>query len=210
MRSIQWYFDFVSPFPYLQLLQFHQLPADVTIDCRPILFSRLLDYWGNKGPAEIPAKRRFTFRHVQWQAERLGLPLRFPPRHPFNPLRPLRLAIALGCRREAIERIYRFIWGEGRDIDDAANWRALLASLGVEEGDALVGDPQVKEALRQMTEEAIARGVFGVPTVIADGELFWGADATPMLLAHLAAPGLFDTPEMRRVGDLPVGMQRKT
>lgn len=209
MRRVQWYFDFVSPFPYLQLLQFERLPADVAIDCRPVLFSRLLDYWGNKGPGEIASKRRFTFRHVQWQAERLGIPLRFPPRHPFNPLRPLRLAIALGCGREAVERIYRFVWGEGRDIDDAANWQALLASLGIEDGEAKVNDPQVKDTLRRMTEEAIAQGVFGVPTVIAEGELFWGCDALPMLLEHLAAPGLFETPEMRRVSDLPVGMQRK-
>lgn len=209
MRRIEWYFDFVSPFPYLQLLHFHQLPEDVVVECRPILFSRLLDHWGSKGPAEIPEKRRFTFRHVQWQAERLGLPFRFPPRHPFNPLRPLRLAIALGCRREAVEHIYRFIWGEGRDIDDAANWRALLASLGVEDGDALVNDPKVKNALRSATEEAIARGVFGVPTIIAGGELFWGFDALPMLAEHLDAPGFLDTPEMRRVGELPVGLQRK-
>ncbi len=209
MRRIQWYFDFVSPFPYLQLMHFHRLPPGVEIECRPVLFSRLLDYWGNKGPAEIPAKRRFTFRHVQWQAERLGIPFRFPPRHPFNPLRPLRLAIALGCRREAVERIYRFIWGEGRDIDDASSWQALLASLGVEDGEALVNEPKGKDALRQMTEEAIAAGVFGVPTVIADGELFWGFDALPMLVEYLESPQLFGTDEMRRVSDLPIGMQRK-
>lgn len=209
MRHIQWYFDFVSPFPYLQMSLFHQLPPDVAVDCRPILFSRLLDQWGNKGPGEIPPKRRFTFRHVQWLAGHLGVPLKFPPRHPFNPLRPLRLATALGGSREACGQIYRFIWGEGRDIDDADNWRELLARLDLADGDALVNDPQVKEKLRQETEAAIARGVFGVPTVVAGDELFWGCDALPMLIEYLENPESFDTPEMRRVSDLPVGMQRK-
>lgn len=210
MRRIQWYFDFVSPFPYLQLLHFDQLPEDVVVECRPILFSRLLDHWGSKGPGEIPPKRRFTFRHIQWQAERLGVPLKFPPRHPFNPLRPLRLATALGSTREACETIFRFIWGEGRDIDDAESWRELLSRLGLKDGDALVNDPGVKEKLRRETEEAIARGVFGVPTILAGDELFWGFDALPMLIDYLDSPERFDTVEMRRVGDLPVGMQRKT
>ncbi len=102
------------------------------------------------------------------------------------------------------------IRGEGRDVDDAGDWCELLDRLGLADGDAVVNEPQVKEKLRRETEDAISRGVFGVPTVIAEGELFWGCDALPMLIDYLESPEKFDTPEMRRVSDLPVGLQRKT
>ena len=210
MRPIDWYFDFLSPYPYLQMHYFHRLPGDVLVQPRPVLFSVLLDHWGNKGPAEIPPKRRFAFRHVQWQAAQLGVPLRFPPAHPFNPLRPLRLAIALGSGMDVVERIYRFIWRDGKDTENPEFWRELLDTLGVGDGDALIGDPKVKAALRTNCDAALAAGAFGVPTVVVDGELFWGFDATPMLADYLDSPQKFETAEMRRVGDLPVGMQRKS
>jgi 2-hydroxychromene-2-carboxylate isomerase len=82
----------------------------------------LLKHWDNKGPAEIPAKRRFTYRYVQRLTGRIGIPLRMPPAHPFNPLRVLRLSIALANRLEAVREILRFIWQEGRDPGTAADW----------------------------------------------------------------------------------------
>ena len=208
MRRIEWYFDFLSPFPYLQMHEFHRLPDDVAVQPRPVLFSAMLDHWGHKGPAEIPPKRRFMFRHVQWQADRLAIPLRFPPAHPFNPLRPLRLAIALGSGMDVVERIYRFIWRDGKDTDNPDHWRELLDDLDVIDGDVLVGDPKVKAGLRANCDAALAGGVFGVPTIIAGGALFWGFDATAMLVDYLNSPQTFETAEMRRVGDLPAGMQR--
>lgn len=210
MKSIDWYFDFISPFAYLQHEQLGRLPPDVVVNFRPVLFGVLLDHWSAKGPAEIPPKRRFTFRHVQWQAGQLGIALRFPPRHPCNPLPPLRLAIALGCARDAVATIFRFIWAEGMDLDNPQAWRELAARLGVKDADALIGTPEVKAGLRSSCGAAIAAGVFGVPTSIVDGELFWGADATQMLVDYLARPESLDTPEMRRVSDLPYGARRKT
>ncbi|RQP33687.1 DsbA family protein, partial [Burkholderia ubonensis] len=91
-----WYFDFVSPFAYLQLEQFERLPPTLTIEPRPIVLGALLAHWGQKAPAEIAAKRVFTYRHAQYRADKLGIPFRMPPAHPFNPIKPLRLAIAMG------------------------------------------------------------------------------------------------------------------
>lgn len=209
MTTIDWYFDFISPFAYLQHEQLGALPANVTLNLRPVLFGVLLDHWGGRGPGEVPPKRRFVFRQVQWQAARLGIPLRFPPRHPSNPLPALRLAIALGCRREAIATIFRFIWAEGRDTDDPQAWGELCARLGAADAEALIGAPQVKAALRANCDSAVAAGVFGVPTAIVDGELFWGADSTQMLIDYLERPESLDTPEMRRVSGLPYGARRK-
>ncbi|HXH03288.1 MAG TPA: 2-hydroxychromene-2-carboxylate isomerase [Candidatus Competibacteraceae bacterium] len=209
MRFLDWYFDFISPFAYLQQESFSRLPTDVAVRPRPVLLAGLLGHWGQKGPAEIPGKRRFTYRHVYWLAGHHGIPLRMPPAHPFNPLKPLRLAVALGATPEVVREIFRFIWRDGLDASSDEGLRALAARLGVADAAALIEGDEVKASLRANTDEAIARGVFGVPTFVVSGELFWGFDATGMLLDYLADPGLFDAPEWRRISELPAGVQRR-
>jgi 2-hydroxychromene-2-carboxylate isomerase len=61
MRIADWYFDFISPFAYLQSEQLHRLQPLVQIRYRPVLFAGLLKHWGNKGPAEVLPKRQFTY-----------------------------------------------------------------------------------------------------------------------------------------------------
>jgi 2-hydroxychromene-2-carboxylate isomerase len=206
-----WYFDYVSPFAYLQAERLSSLPADLEIRCQPVLFAGLLDHWGHKGPAEIGAKRRFTYRHVLWVAQKHGVPLRFPPSHPFNPLQLLRLSVALGGDRDAILKIYRFIWRDGLLPDSAENLAALAKTLGLSSVDqlaALASTPEAKDGLRKNGEAAIARGVFGVPTLAIGDELFWGFDATEMALDYLKSVPLFTGAEMQRASDLPYGAVR--
>jgi hypothetical protein len=102
-----WYFDVISPYAYLHLKQFPRLPADLAIEYRPVLFAGLLKHWGTKGPAELPAKRVHTYRQAVWFAHELGVPFRMPPRHPFNPLKVLRLIIGLGASRAVVETAWR-------------------------------------------------------------------------------------------------------
>src|SRR5258708_19300441 len=108
MASAEWYFDFVSPFAYLQCEQLARLEPNLRIHYRPVLFAGLLKANGQKGPAEIDAKRRFTYRFVVWQARALGIKLKFPAVHPFNPLPLLRLAIAADCHPEPLPRLFPF------------------------------------------------------------------------------------------------------
>jgi 2-hydroxychromene-2-carboxylate isomerase len=178
----------------------------------PVLFAGLLRHWGHKGPAELPTKRLHTYRQIVFRARALGVPLRFPPAHPFNPLHVLRLAIALGSSTPVVRTIFDFIWAEGRS--PAEEWPALCARLGgPDAGDAAQGEA-VKARLRASTQAAIAAGVFGVPTFevappySGGTELFWGEDATAMLRAYLADPRLFELEEMRRVSALPEGARR--
>jgi 2-hydroxychromene-2-carboxylate isomerase len=209
MTRAVWYFDYISPFAYLQHEVFHRLPDDLEITRKPVLFAGLLGHWGTKGPAEVPAKRVQTYRFCTWWAGRNAIAFRTPPAHPFHPLKALRLTIALESTPEVVTRIFRFIWGEGRDPN--TDWPDLVAALGlsVEEADARVADSAVKDALKANTDEAIAQGVYGVPTFAVNGELFWGVDATEMLVDYLDNPALFAAGEMARLGDLPVGVQRK-
>lgn len=204
-----WYFDFVSPYAYLQLMQFKRLPDSLAIRYRPILFAGLLKHWGQVGPAEIPEKRRLTYRQCQWLADRASVPFKFPPVHPFNPLRPLRLCIALGTEPAVIGAVFEFIFAEGRDVQSDEEWQALAARLDVDDADTLVSRPEVKSALKKNTEEAIRRGIFGVPTFAVRDELFWGVDVTEMLLDYLADPKLFSRGEMARIDDMPMGVKRR-
>jgi 2-hydroxychromene-2-carboxylate isomerase len=205
MSDIDFYFDFVSPFSYIALHRLDRLSHPVVL--KPVLFAGLLNHWGQKGPAEIPAKRRWTYRWCQWWAAELGIPFRFPAAHPFNPLHHLRLALACGSRRDAVQRIFGWLWMSGENANDPTRFTALCGELGIDE--AQLGSEGVKNALRQNTEEAAARGVFGVPSFVADGELFWGADSVEFLNAFLSNPGVLRNAEMRRLDALPVAAARK-
>jgi 2-hydroxychromene-2-carboxylate isomerase len=209
MPSADWYFDFISPFSYLQSEQLAVLSPRVRIRYRPVLFAALLGANGQKGPAEIPVKRVFTYRFALWQAKKLGIPLKFPPEHPFNPLPLLRLAIACDCAPQAVHRIFRFVWKDGRLPDLPIEWAELCSELAIGDGDARIASAEVKDALRRNTDEAIARGVFGVPTLAIGDQLFWGADATAMVADYVAAGCRFDDPEYARVAQLPMGAVRR-
>jgi 2-hydroxychromene-2-carboxylate isomerase len=208
--SADWYFDFVSPFSYLQCEQLPTLEGSIRIRYRPVLFAALLAAHGHKGPAEIASKRRFTYRFVVWQAAKLGIPLKFPAAHPFNPLALLRLAIAADCEPSAVRRIFRFVWRDGRLGDLPIEWAELISELDIPDAATRIASSEVKDALRKNTDDAIARGVFGVPTLAIGDELFWGVDATAMAADYVAQGCKFTDAEMTRVASLPAGVQRDT
>ena len=212
--EIDWYFDFISPYSYLA---FEALPVALAaiepapaVRYRPVLFAGLLNHWGHKGPAEVPPKRRFTYEHVAWLADRHGIAMRAPRQHPFNPLPLLRAAIAAGNERDAIGKLFRFVWRDGALPDEPA-FAQLLADLRI--APAALDAPEVKSALRANGEAAIAAGVFGVPTAVARTahgvRAIWGFDALPMLVDWLRDAPVFSSDEMRRAADLPMGEQRR-
>lgn len=200
--SIDWYFDFVSPYSYIGLHRLRELSGPVVL--KPVLFAGLLNHWGQKGPAEIPAKRKWTYRSCIWEAQKLGLPFRFPALHPFNPLPHLRLALAAGCTPDAVRKIFDFVWTTGEDASDPARFAALCTQLGTDPSQ----HPEVKDLLRKNTDEAMARGVFGVPSFVINQQVFWGADSIEFAKAFLADPRVLDHSEMRRVDNLPAAATR--
>lgn len=202
--NIEWYFDYVSPFSYLQWA--HQLPQlqNREIELKPVLFAGLLKHWGHKGPAEMSAKRRFTYRHVVWLGKRFNVPLRVPAAHPFNPLPLLRAGIACGNRWEATDRLFGFVWRDGHIPSEQAPWHRLMTELDL--SDEALAAPAVKQQLRHNGEEAIAKGVFGVPSFVAGGEVFWGVDGFDFFREYLADPGVIDTAEMRAADETPSGV----
>ncbi len=204
-----WYFDFISPYAYLHLKQFGQLPAGLEIEYVPVLFAGLLKAHGHKGPAEIAEKRRQTYRICIWLAREQGIEMRFPPAHPFNPLHALRLALAAGATAGTVEAIFDCIWRRGEDVNAPATFAALAHRLGLADAAGAIADPAVKQKLLANTERALARGVYGVPTFDLAGELFWGADAMGLMRAFAANPAMFKQGEYARVDALPTAAKRR-
>jgi 2-hydroxychromene-2-carboxylate isomerase len=219
MKHITFYLDFISPYAYLA---FERLPQALqglsyTVTYRPILFAALLKHHGQLGPAEIPAKRDWTYRQVQWLAHSQGVPLAMPASHPFNPLNLLRLAVACAetdaepsfrpgaPNRYVIETLFRHVWQGGGDVADAARFAVLVKLLHPAVD---IASDAVKARLKSNTDEAIAKSVFGVPSFEVDGKVFWGQDALPMLAAYLQGDTWFAGPAWDTAAQVPVGVAR--
>ena len=213
MKHIVFWFDPISPFAYLAFERLPQVLAGVSceVSYRPLLFAGLLKHWGQKGPAEIEPKRAWTFRHVHWLAQRHGIDLQTPAQHPFNPLALLRLMLAcapVGAtpNRFVCETVLRHVWRGGLDAADPMRLAALTAELApAREPDSAA----VKLELREATDAAVARAVFGVPSIEVDGRLFWGADSLEMFSASLRADPWFDRGVWEDAGARRPGLHRK-
>ena len=195
MKNITFYLDFISPYAHLA---FEKLPETLlghsySVTYKPILFAALLKHHGQLGPAEMPPKRDWTYRQVLWLAHSHGIKLEMPTSHPFNPLALLRLAVACNAQglpnRYVCETLLRHVWHGGADATDLQRLQAVTQQLDPKRA---ANSDEVKAQLKAHTDEAIALGVFGVPTFEVDGKLFWGFDALPMLQAYLSGDTWFD------------------
>ena len=187
---LDWYFDFISPFAYLQWARLGELPAGAEVRLQPVLLAGILNHWGQLGPAEIGAEAALHLPACRPGSRREpGCPSRCPPA-------TLQFAAAaatrLGARPDAR--------GRRPACSATCGWRGAFRSSpdpGPRCSRAWAGRrpgrATVKEQLRAATDAAIARGVFGVPTAALDGHLFWGYDATDMLLDYCRDPRLLDT-----------------
>jgi 2-hydroxychromene-2-carboxylate isomerase len=212
MKQITFYLDFISPYA---ALAFEQLPKTLqglsySVDYKPLLFAGLLKHHGQLGPAEIKPKRDWTYRQVLWLAHSNGIALQMPAQHPFNPLPLLRLALACGSdgkiNRYVAETIFRHVWRGGADAADPARLAALAASLAPARDP---GSDAVKAELKANADEAISLGLFGVPSLLVDGKLFWGFDALPMVREYLDGGAWFGAGAWDSAGQVGVGASRR-
>ncbi|MCG8419555.1 MAG: 2-hydroxychromene-2-carboxylate isomerase [Proteobacteria bacterium] len=191
--TLDFYFDFVSPYAYVAWHKIYKVAArhGRTVKLHPVLFAAMLDHFGHKGPAEIPPKRLYLFKNVFRLAHAIGVVLEPPPAHPFNPLLALRVAgldMPEDEQRRAVDALYSAAWAGGPGVTEPHAVAKTLTAAGLD-GSTLVArakESEAKARLRAVTDAAIARGVFGVPTVFAGEELFWGVDSFPHVDAFLA------------------------
>ena len=212
MKELTFYFDVISPYAYLA---FHQLPQvlqglNYQVRYQPVLFGALLKHHGQLGPAEIAGNRGWTYRQCLWLGREHGIDLQLPAAHPFNPLPLMRLAIASDAHgfpnRDVCDTLFKFVWTTGKSASDPARLQELTERLDPARS-AQAED--VKAQLRIFTDQAIAHGVFGVPAIQVDSEIFWGFDSLPMLRQYLEGDTWFKERVWTEAGKLPVGIVRK-
>jgi 2-hydroxychromene-2-carboxylate isomerase len=223
LHEIDFFYDPISPYAHLA---FERLPQaleglSVLVRYRPVLFAALLKAHGQLGPAEIPSKRDWTYRQVLWLAQQHGVRLELPAMHPFNPLPLLRLGLSTATvdapgqtNRYVTELLFHHVWHGRADPLDPARLQLLQSQM--QDHMRQRGKPwsepdsgEVKQRLRENSERALALGLFGVPSIVADGRVFWGLDALPMLRECLQGGAWFQGPDWEAAHRLPVGVQRQ-
>src|SRR5439155_11762950 len=174
-----------------------------TIAPVPVLFAGLLEAHGQLGPAEIPSKALWTAKNNVRKAVLLGVPLNPPAFHPFNPLLALRVSsspVDAAARRALVGALFDAVWVRGLHVSDPAVVERVAGELGLD-GAALVAQAQLPESkarVRKQTDDAIARGVFGVPSMEVGDELFWGYDDFPYLELCLAGKDPLDSGQWQK------------
>lgn len=215
-REVLFHFDVVSPYSWLALMRAEGFARehDVRFTLKPVVYAALLQSTGLVGPVEVPSKRRYTMLDVQRAALRAGVELTGPPAHPFRSIEALR-TICLFLDRPGALRLSAALadaaWGAGRSLADPAVLVDVVESCGFDGRDlvARIADDRVKAALRANTDEALARGVFGVPTFALDGELFWGHDRLDHLADRLSGRFPIDRPLLERMLARPQAVVRR-
>ena len=218
MRSVDFYFDFISPYSWFALVAAEDFAVEhgVEFRLRPVVFAVLLDATGLIGPAEVRSKRTYTIVDVYRTAQSLGLKLVGPPAHPFRSLEALRLVTSElhGSRAFPLAlALARGCWEGGRDLTDMGVLTDVAAQVGIDTTDLekRIASPDVKAALRATTADALHAGVFGVPTFACGPELFWGHDRMPQL-ADLLRTGRkpIEPSLIQRMLNRPRGADRKS
>jgi 2-hydroxychromene-2-carboxylate isomerase len=194
MATLEFFYDFVSPYSYLAATRVEAEAAKVggTVRFRPFLLGGVFNATGNKAPIEVAAKAPYLAADCLRWARRLGVPFAWPARFPVLTVLPLRAAFAaekLGKLVPFTHAMYRAYWAEGRDISDAAVVQDVATRAGFD-GAALVAEAaNHKEALKAQTQEAVDRGSFGAPTFFVGREMFIGNDRLDFAIEALAAAG---------------------
>ncbi|MGO4761645.1 2-hydroxychromene-2-carboxylate isomerase [Cupriavidus sp. 2KB_3] len=195
-KQVEFFFDFGSPYSYLAYKELPRVAArtGATIVWRPMLLGGVFKATGNHSPADIPLKSQWSKTDTERWARRYDVPFRHNPHFPVNTLALMRGAI--GYQRQGadafaryVEAIFRAMWEDGRNLNDPQEIGKVLVEAGMDPRQALamLDDPEVKAELKRVTEEAVARGIFGAPSFIVDGELFWGNDRLLFVEERLAA-----------------------
>jgi 2-hydroxychromene-2-carboxylate isomerase len=184
-KEVEFYFDVGSPAAYIAWTQMTKLAQETNaeIQYRPFLLGGVFQATGNRSPTEVPAKGQYLLDDLARYARRHGVEFRHNPYFPINTLTLMRGALGLQMRepdrmRPYVDAVYRAIWVESKNMNDPATVAAVLKQAGFDAEAllALASDPAVKDRLKQQTQDAVSRGVFGAPTFFVNNQMFWGQD----------------------------------
>lgn len=184
-KTLEFFFDLGSPATYLAYTQLPALCAatGATLVYQPMLLGGVFKATGNASPITVPAKGQYLFNDLARYAQRYNVTLKFNPHFPINTLMLMRAVTGMQLHQPErfqgfIDCLFRALWVEGRNMGDPAVVAAVLTEAGFnpEEVLALANDESVKAALKDNTEQAVQRGVFGAPSMFVGNQLFFGQD----------------------------------
>ncbi|CRL51434.1 2-hydroxychromene-2-carboxylate isomerase [Pseudomonas sp. URMO17WK12:I11] len=194
-KTVEFFFDLGSPATYLAYTQLPKICEQTgsQLIYTPMLLGGVFKATGNASPAVIPAKGRYMFQDLDRYAKRYGVPLKFNPHFPINTLMLMRAVTGIQLRHPErflafIDCLFKALWIEGRSLDDPATVAAVLTQNGFDPDEvlALTADEEVKAALKDNTEKAVQRGVFGAPSMFVDNQLFFGQDRLDFVVEALS------------------------
>jgi len=194
-KTVEFFFDLGSPATYLASTQLPRIcqQTDSQLIYVPMLLGGVFKATGNASPVTIAAKGRYMFQDLARYAKRYGVPLKFNPHFPINTLMLMRAVTGMQLRHPErfevfIDCLFRALWVEGRNMDDPQTVAAVLTEHGFDPAEtlALTADEQVKTALKDNTERAVQRGVFGAPSMFVGDQLFFGQDRLDFVVEALS------------------------
>jgi len=184
-KSVDFYFDFGSPAAYLAWTQLPKICADngATLNYKPMLLGGVFQATGNRAPMTVPLKGSYLFDDLGRFAGRYGVVFRQNPHFPVNTITLMRVASGLQMRADPrfdayVKAMFEAMWVNAKNLGDAATVAEVLAAAGLDAAEllALAAEPAVKDRLRTDTEAAVARGIFGAPTMFVGNTMYWGQD----------------------------------
>ena len=190
MKKVDFFFDLSSPYSYLAATQMRPIAerTGAEVAWRPMVLGAVFKTVGNEMPARVPNKARWMGNDLQRWAELYGVPFRFSSHFPSNAIKAMRLVLVDEAKAADVAMAgFRAMWAEDRDLTDDAELRRIAEAGGLDPATALsaIDRPEIKERLRANTDEAIARGAFGAPTMLIGDQLFWGNDRLHFVEAAL-------------------------
>ena len=195
-KTIEFYFDFGSPAAYLAATQLPHIAADTgaTVVWKPMLLGGVFQATGNHSPADIKPKGPYMTADLQRFAKRYAVPFAHNPHFPINTLLLMRGATGVQMRMperlaDYVKAVFTATWVDGLNLNDPATVAGVLQAAGFDATAilALANDQATKDQLKATTAEAVARGVFGAPTMFVGEHMFWGQDRLDFVREELAA-----------------------
>lgn len=182
-KTVEFYFDFSSPYSYLAATQLPDLVKRVgaRIDYRPFVLAAVFKATTNDMPAKVPAKGQYMFKDLERWAEFYGVRFKFSSYFPANTIKAMRLVLVADeqGKAEAVTLgLFRAMWAEDRDLNDPVVLGDIAEKAGLDSASALaaIETQPIKDRLRAYTDAAVSKGAFGAPAMVVGDELFWGND----------------------------------
>jgi 2-hydroxychromene-2-carboxylate isomerase len=214
VKDLYFYFDYISPYSFLAWKKIGNLCKhyNLKLIAEPVVFGAILSHWDTRGPAEIMPKRDYTFKDTLRSAARENIKINFPPAHPFNPLLALRATCLMETHNDYhkfINHLYDLCWQQGEDLNNKSLIGNLLQSYGIENGVDKCSEEKTKKILKDKTDKAVEKGIFGVPSMLVEAEIFWGNDRFEFLENYIQGKDPVTPELLEKLKNLPVGISRK-